>query len=147
MRWSPHVTVAAVVERNNRFLMVRERSEAGKLVYNQPAGHLEENESLIQAVVRETLEETGWQVSPSAVLRVRMFTSPLNQVTYLRTSFVAEAVAHYPDYSLDDVIEEAVWMSEAELREHESELRSDLVLQTIEDYRSGQRFPLELFGN
>lgn len=147
MRWCPHVTVAAVVEQNNRFLMVRERSASGDLVYNQPAGHLQENESLVQAVIRETLEETGWQVSPIAVLRVRMFTSPLNQVTYLRTSFIAQAVAHYPDYPRDGVIDEALWMSETDLIRHEQELRSELVLQTVRDYRTGQRFALDLFGN
>jgi ADP-ribose pyrophosphatase YjhB (NUDIX family) len=105
MRWSPHVTVAAVVERNDRFLMVREKSETGSLVYNQPAGHLQESESLIQAVMRETLEETGWQITPTAVLSLRLYTSPANQITYLRTSFAAEAVAHYPDYAIDPVID------------------------------------------
>ncbi|MGQ9424554.1 NUDIX hydrolase [Gilvimarinus sp. F26214L] len=147
MRWCPHVTVAAVVERQNRFLMVRERSETGQLVYNQPAGHLEEGESLLQAVVRETLEETRWQVSPSAVLSIRMFTSPANQVTYLRTSFVAEPLAHYPEYNIDQGIEEAVWMSEEEIVQKQHELRSELVLQSIRDYRAGKRFPLELLGS
>lgn len=146
MRWSPHVTVAAVVERNSRFLMVREKSEAGSLVYNQPAGHLQESESLVQAVVRETLEETGWQITPTAVLSVRLYTSPVNQVTYLRTSFAADAVAHYPDYAIDPVIEEALWMSEDEIFQCQEQLRSHLVLQAIREYRQGQRFPLELLG-
>jgi ADP-ribose pyrophosphatase YjhB (NUDIX family) len=146
MRWSPHVTVAAVVERNGRFLMVREKSEAGSLVYNQPAGHLQENESLVQAVVRETLEETGWQITPTSVLSMRLYTSPVNQITYLRTSFAAEAVAHYPDYAIDPVIEEALWMSEDEILQRQEQLRSHLVLQAIRDYRKGQRFPLELLG-
>lgn len=146
MRWSPHVTVAAVVQRNGRFLMVREGSETGSLVYNQPAGHLEENEALTQAVIRETLEETGWQVTPSGILSVRLYTSPLNQVSYLRTTFVADAVVHYPDHQLDPAIEEVLWMSEEELVEHEQEMRSELVLQSIRDYQRKQRFPLELLG-
>jgi ADP-ribose pyrophosphatase YjhB (NUDIX family) len=146
MRWSPHVTVAAVVERNGRFLMVREKSETGQMVFNQPAGHLQENESLVQAVVRETLEETGWQISPTAVLSQRLYTSPANQITYLRTSFAADAVAHHPDYELDPVIEEALWMSEEEIFRREKEMRSHLVLQAIRDYRQGWRYPLELLG-
>lgn len=146
MRWSPNVTVAAVVERNGRFLMVREASESGTLVYNQPAGHLEENESLAEAVVREALEETGWQITPTGVLSVRRYKSPHNGVTYLRTTFLANAVAHYPDYRRDPVIEEAVWLTEAELRARSGEMRSELVLQSIDDYRSGKRYPLELFA-
>ncbi|MEX1032581.1 MAG: NUDIX hydrolase [Cellvibrionaceae bacterium] len=145
MRWCPHVTVAAVVERNGRFLMVRERAEAGALVYNQPAGHVQQNESLSQAVVRETLEETGWQVTPTAILSIRMFTSAFNQVTYMRTSFLAEAVAHYPDYDLDSVIDEVCWMREEDIVQHRDQLRSELVLQVIEDYRSDRRFSLDLF--
>lgn len=146
MRWSPHVTVAAVVERNGRFLMVREKSESGQMVYNQPAGHLEENETLVQALKRETMEETGWQVSPTAVLSLRLYTSPSNQVTYLRTSFAAEALAHYPEHALDPAIEEALWMSEEEIFLRENEMRSHLVLEAIRDYRQGRRYPLDLLG-
>lgn len=146
MRWSPHVTVAAVVQRNGRFLMVREKAETGELVYNQPAGHLEEDETLTEAVIRETLEETGWQVTPTGILSVRLYTSPLNQVTYLRTTFAADAVAHYPDYALDPVIDEALWMSEEEILRRTDEMRSELVLQSIRDYQQRQRFPLELLG-
>lgn len=146
MAWQPHITVAAVVERQGRFLMVREASEGGDLVYNQPAGHLEENESLADAVVREALEETGWQISPSAVLSIRRYRSPHNGVTYLRTTFLADAVAHYPDYSRDPAILDAVWLAEAELRERASEMRSTLVLQSIDDYRSGIRYPLDLLA-
>lgn len=147
MRWCPHVTVAAIVEQNGRFLMVRERSETGNLVYNQPAGHLQENETLIQAVVRETLEETGWQITPTAVLNMRMFTSPINQVTYLRTNFIAEPVAHYPDFALDTVIDEALWMSEDDIIRYEGEMRSELVLQAVRDYRNGQSFSLDVLGS
>lgn len=147
MRWYPHVTVAAVVERDGRFLLVREAGEGGKLVYNQPAGHLEENESLIEAVVRETLEETGWQITPTAVLSLRRYKSPQNGVTYLRTTFLADAVAHYPNYRRDPAIEDALWLTEAELKERSNEMRSDLVLESINDYRSGKRYPLELFAD
>lgn len=147
MRWHPHVTVAAVVERNGRFLIVREAAaETGTLVYNQPAGHLEENETLTEAVVREALEETGWQIRPTAVLSLRRYQSPHNGVTYLRTTFLAEAVAHYPDYERDPAITEALWLTEAELRARAHEMRSALVLQSIDDYRSGKRYPLELLA-
>lgn len=146
MSWQPHVTVAAVVERNGRFLMVREASKGGDLVLNQPAGHLEENESLVDAVVREALEETGWQVSPTAVLSIRRYRSPDNGVTYLRTTFLADAVVHYPHYSRDPDILDTLWLTEAELRQRAGEMRSPLVLQSIDDYRSGKRYPLELLA-
>lgn len=146
MCWQPHVTVAAVVEREGRFLMVREASAGGDLVYNQPAGHLEENESLAEAVVREALEETGWEIAPAAVLSIRRYLSPHNGVTYLRTTFLAHAVAHHPDYPRDPDILDALWLTEAELRTRSAEMRSTLVLQSIEDYRSGKRYPLDLLA-
>lgn len=147
MRWHPHVTVAAVVERDGRFLLVRETTRDGKQVYNQPAGHLEENESLIEAVVREALEETGWQINPTAILSLRRYQSPDNGVTYLRTTFLADAVVHHPDYRLDPAIDEVLWLTEAELRDRSEQIRSALVLQSIDDYRSGRRYPLELLAS
>lgn len=146
MVWYPHVTVAAVVERDGKFLLVRERAESGELVYNQPAGHLEENESLLQAVERETLEETGWHITPRAILGLRLYTAPGNGVSYLRCCFIADPLSHDPERTLDEGIEEAVWLSEEEILARREQLRSPLVWEAIADYRRGLRFPLDLLG-
>jgi 8-oxo-dGTP pyrophosphatase MutT (NUDIX family) len=143
MTWTPHVTVATIVERDGRFLLVYENAD-GRQVYNQPAGHLDADETLIEAAVRETLEETGWTVRPTAVLNIRLYESPSNGVTYLRTTFVAEAVSHNPEYRLDDEIIEAVWLTREELAERRDELRSPMTLQVIDDYLAGARYPLEV---
>lgn len=100
MTWAPHVTVATIVERDNRFLMVYEEAD-GKKVYNQPAGHLDPNETLKDAAVRETLEETGWTVSLTGVVGVNLYTAPSNGITYLRTTFIAEALSHDQTRQLD----------------------------------------------
>lgn len=145
MVWFPHVTVAAVVKRDDKFLMVKEKNERGATVYNQPAGHLEENETLIQAMIRETLEETAWNVKPVAVLSFRMYKSPTNKVSYLRTSFIAEAITHNPTLALDEDIDEAVWLSAEEIQT--KKLRSPLVWQAIEEYEKGCRYPLEILAD
>lgn len=141
--WYPHVTVATVVEKNDRFLLVRERVEGQELI-NQPAGHLEPDESLVQAAVRETREETGWLVKPVHLLGLSQYTAPANGVTYIRTSFIAEPVHALADAVLDDGIIEALWLSLAEVRAAQNELRSPMVLQDLELYQQGQQFPLEL---
>ncbi len=141
MQWVPHVTVATVVERDNRFLLVYEESD-GQRVYNQPAGHLDAHESLMQAAVRETLEETGWQVELTHVLGLSQYVSPVNGFTYVRTTFAAKALAALPQAVLDAEIIEPVWLTYEEILARKAELRSPLVLQDIERYRSGVRFPL-----
>jgi 8-oxo-dGTP pyrophosphatase MutT (NUDIX family) len=143
MIWTPHVTVATVVEHDGRFLLVYENAD-GKNVYNQPAGHLDEDETLIDAAVRETLEETGWTVKPTAVLNVRLYESPHNGITYLRTTFIAETVSYNPEARLDDGIIEAVWLTREELEACRDELRSPMTLQVIDDYLAGCRYPLEV---
>jgi len=142
MVWFPHVTVAAVIKRDDNFLMVKEKNEIGVTVYNQPAGHLEENETLIEAMIRETLEETAWEVKPLAVLSFRIYKSPSNNISYLRTTFIAEALVHHPDLTLDEDIDEAVWLSIKEIQT--KNLRSPLVWQAIEEYESGCQYPLEM---
>lgn len=144
MVWYPHVTVAAVVPRDGRFLMVEEREENGDRVYNQPAGHLEEGETLLEAVIRETLEETGWHVDPVAILSVQLYKSPRNQVTYLRTNFLAEPLQPQEAANLDPEILDVHWMTREAIATAREQLRSDLVWQAIERYESGQRYPLEL---
>lgn len=145
MTWAPHATVATIVERDNRFLMVFEESD-GKKVYNQPAGHLDPDESLHEAALRETLEETGWTVKLTGVVGVNLYTAPSNGVTYLRTTFIAEPVSHNPNLSLDTGIIEAVWLSYEELVARKDQLRSPMTLKIVEDYLSGRRFPLEVVG-
>jgi 8-oxo-dGTP pyrophosphatase MutT (NUDIX family) len=145
MPWPPHVTVATIVERDGRFLLVHEEAE-GKQVYNQPAGHLEPNESLIEAAIRETFEETGWRVKPTALLGINLYQAPSNGVTYLRTSFIAEPVIFDREAKLDKEIIEAVWLTYEEILARRDQLRSPMTLQVIEDYRAGKHFPLAVLG-
>lgn len=145
--WKPGATVAAVVEREGRFLFVREHTRQGVRV-NQPAGHLEPGESLEQAVVRETLEETGWRVAPRALVGVYLarFTWPDDgtDVTYLRFAFVCEPLGHDAGRALDAEIIEPVWLTPSEARACAHEHRSRLVLDTLESHLAGHAHPLTL---
>lgn len=145
MTWAPHVTVATIVEQDGRYLMVYEEAE-GKNVYNQPAGHLEPNENLVAAAIRETLEETGWTVTPTALVGINLYEAPSNGVTYLRTTFIANAVSFDADRELDTGIIAAVWLSYDEIVARCAQLRSPMTLQVIDDYRAGKRFSLDLLG-
>lgn len=142
MTWTPHATVAVIVESDQRFLMVEERSQE-RVVFNQPAGHVEENETILDAARREALEETGWRVEPEHFLGLYTYRAPANGVTYYRFCFSARPVRH-ETRDLDDDIIAAHWLSRAELTEHNDQLRSPLVLQCIDDYQSGRRFPLDI---
>jgi len=143
MTWAPHVTVATVVEQDGRFLLVHEHSN-GKTVYNQPAGHLEPGESLIQAAVRETLEETRWQVEPTSLLGIGLYRAPANGVTYLRHTFAARPLQERPDSPLDPDIIEPRWLTRDELLAVKDQWRSPMVMQAVDDYLNGTRYPLEL---
>ena len=143
MRFTPHVTVATIVEDNGRFLMVEELAE-GRAVFNQPAGHLEADESLIQAALRETLEETGWDVELTSVTGIYLYTAPSNDVTYQRVCFIAKALKHHPDYQLDDGILRARWLTRDELMAVRDDWRSELIIRCIDDYLAGFRHSLEL---
>ncbi|HKK55447.1 NUDIX hydrolase [Marinobacter sp.] len=143
MTWTPHATVAVVVEDDRgRFLMVEEHSN-GQIVFNQPAGHVEENERIIDAARREALEETGWEVRPDHFLGLYTYTAPANGVTYYRFCFTATALSRARE-RLDEDIIAAHWLTLAELKARQQQLRSPLVLQCIEDYRNGRRFPLDI---
>ena len=142
MRWKPRVTVAAVVERGGRFLMVEEEAEGG-IVYNQPAGHLEQGESLLDAVVRETREETGWTIRPSAVVGIHQWTSP-GGVDYLRVAFAGMAVGHDPGLTPDEGIRAVLWLTRDEIAVLGGALRSPMVLRCVDDYLAGKRHPLDL---
>lgn len=144
--WKPSVTVAAVIERAGRFLIIEEHTAAG-LRLNQPAGHLDPAESLIDAVVRETMEETAHDFTPTALVGIYLarFLPPgaTEDVTYLRVTFAGTVGADH-GLALDDGIVRVLWMTYDELRACPERHRSELVLQCVEDYRRGQRAPLDL---
>ena len=141
--WAPHVTVAAIIHRDGKFLLVEEKDKvSGKLVINQPAGHLENNESLIDAVVRETLEETCWDFEPKYISGIYRWIHDHGE-TYLRICFVGDAIKEHIELKLDTGIERAIWLTESEVRGH-LKLRSPLVLKSMEDYLAGKAFPLDL---
>lgn len=140
--WRPDVTVAAVVQREQRFLFVAERVR-GDLVINQPAGHLEAGETLTDALIRETLEETRWQVSARALLGVYQWTSPFDGRGFLRFAFAADLATEFPERALDHGIERVLWLTRAELLSCGIRLRSPMVLRCVDDYLAGRRHALD----
>ena len=141
--WKPHATVAAIIERDNRFLMVEETS-SGKTVYNQPAGHLDPNESLVEAAIRETREETAWRFTPQYISGIYRWDQAETKRCFLRVAFVGSCDNYNKDQPLDDGIIQALWLSREALVEKSSQLRSPLVLRCIDDYLQGKKYPLEL---
>jgi ADP-ribose pyrophosphatase YjhB (NUDIX family) len=147
--WQPDVTVATVVVRDGRLLCVEEHSNGGdpgpgKLVLNQPAGHLEPDESLSDAALRETLEETAWDVRLTAFIGAYQWKAPETQRHYLRFAFMAEPVGHHPERDLDTGIVRALWMTPAELLDARERHRSPLVWQVVADCLAGRRQPLSV---
>ena len=142
MGWNPEVTVAAVVEQDGRFLMVEERIK-GRLVLNQPAGHLEDRETLLEAVIRETREETAWRFHPEALVGVYLWRNPVDERSFLRFAFCGTVDDHQPKLPLDIGIVRAVWMSREQLQAQTPRLRSPLVLRCLDDFVRGSRQPLE----
>lgn len=144
-QWAPHATVACVIERDGKYLMVEERDKSsGKMVFNQPAGHLEEGESLGAAALRETLEETGWRVELTAVLSIALHTAPNTGTTYYRTTFLAKPLARVENAILDPDIHAVHWLDYESLLARSARLRSPLALAVIERYRQGISYPLDL---
>jgi len=145
MTWTPHATVAVVVEdAQGRFLMVEEHS-SGRVVFNQPAGHVEEDEAILDAVRREALEETGWEIEPEHFLGLYTYKAPANGVTYYRFCFIGTARQQVTD-ELDRGIIAAHWLSLEDIRQLGDKLRSPLVIQSIEDYRNGRCYPLDVIS-
>ncbi|AVP97650.1 NUDIX hydrolase [Ahniella affigens] len=141
--WRPDVTVAALVERDGAFLFVAERVR-GELVLNQPAGHLEQHETLIEATIREAREETRWTIRPTALLGAYQWQSPEPGLGFLRFTFVADAIAEDLSLSLDQGIEQVLWLRRDELLQCGIKHRSPLVLANVDDYVRGQRHGLDL---
>ena len=137
-----HVTVAAVVERAGRFLLVEERIE-GRAVFNQPAGHLEPGENLLQAVRREMLEETALPFEPRALVGVYQYELPDKHRTYVRFCFTGEVGQAVPGAELDADIIATHWLTRAEIEALGERLRSPMVLRCIQDHQAGQRWPLD----
>ena len=143
MSLRPDLTVAAVVQRDGEFLLVEERVGT-RMVFNQPAGHVERGEQLVKAVIRETLEETAWHFTPESLVGVYFWEQPDKQRTFMRFTFAGHVTDHDSTRRLDRGIERAVWMSYEDIVARTSRLRSPMVLRCIDDYLAGQRFPMEL---
>ena len=147
-RWTPNCTVATLVHNAGKFLLVEEYdklSATDSPVLNQPAGHIEANESLVEAAVRETLEETGWVVEVEAYLGLYINVAP-DGVTYHRHCFIARPISELPDAELDEGILAAHWLTLEELDAAEAagRFRSPMVRPCFDDYLAGKSYPLTL---
>lgn len=146
-RWKPSVTVAAVIERDGRYLLVEEETPEG-LRLNNPAGHLDPGESPEQGVAREALEETAHSFTPTALVGIYLSrfqrASSGEDITYLRFAYGGELGAFDPGRSLDTGIVRTLWMTPDEVRASADRHRSPLVLRCIEDHLAGQRYPMQL---
>ncbi len=140
--WRPHVTVACVVADGDRYLMVEEMVN-GRLAYNQPAGHLDDGESVSAAALRETLEETGWTVQLQHLIGVHQWRSTEHGDAVIRFSFAARGVSHDPQHPLDTDIVRALWLTRGEIAALGERLRSPLVLLSIDAWLAGRRLPLD----
>jgi len=143
--WKPNVTVAAVIERDGKFLLVEEEPEAGSgLFINQPAGHLDPGESIIQGAIRETLEETAYTFVPEFLVGIYHWHSQRVDTTYIRFAFGGRVTHHDPERVLDTGIVRAAWFSLDEVNQMKNRHRSPLVMRCIRDHLAGKRYPLEL---
>lgn len=141
-QWMPHVVAAAIVERDGKFLLVEEHTAEG-LRLNQPAGHWERGETLIDAVRRETLEETAHHVEPTALLGCYTTHYPSKDITYLRFAYICNVTGFDADRALDTGIVRAVWLTPEEIAASLVPHRSPLVMRCMQDYLAGRRFPLD----
>jgi len=146
MNPSLHVTVAAIARSADGYLLVEETIE-GRRVVNQPAGHWEPDETLHQAVVRETREETGWEFTPRGLVGIYQWAHPNGRDTFLRFAFYGQARQPDQARTLDPEIERVLWWTAAEIRAAAVPLRSPQVLRCIEDYENGARFSLDCLNH
>jgi ADP-ribose pyrophosphatase YjhB (NUDIX family) len=137
------VTVAAIVEQDSRFLLVEETTDRGNR-FNQPAGHLEENETITDAVIREMLEETAYDFTPEFLVGIYHWQHPLNRITYLRFAFTGKLGNHHTERTLDDGIIRTVWKNVEQIEQEQAVMRSPQVLLCVQDYLAGKRYPLSL---
>lgn len=145
MIWKPHATVAAIIERDGKYLMVEENAD-DSIVYNQPAGHLDPGEDLVQAAIRETREETAWLFRPEAIVGIYTWDQPGTERTFLRFAFCGQCSDYDENQKLDDGILKALWLSKDELLQQPDKLRSPLVLECINDYQNGKRYSLDVLS-
>ncbi len=143
MVWKPHVTVAAVIERDGKFLLVEEHTSSG-LQFNQPAGHLEESESLIAAVKREVKEETAWHFEPEYLVSIQLWRKKPRSPSFLRCCFAGQCHSHDPNQALDEGVVATHWLTQEEIHNLRHRMRSPLVAIAVEEYLSGQRYPITL---
>lgn len=143
MSQSIHVTVAAIIERDNKYLMVEETS-GGRLVFNQPAGHLEPQESLVDAAIREVQEEAARTFHPEYLIGVYSWVHPRKGHTIIRFTYSGSCSDFDPEQKLDQGIERAIWLPYEALAGMESRLRSPMVMRCIEDYRGNKRYPVDI---
>jgi 8-oxo-dGTP pyrophosphatase MutT (NUDIX family) len=143
MVWKPHVTVAAVVEQQGKFLLVEEHTSEGVL-FNQPAGHMEAGESLLDAVIRETLEESAYHFLPTALVGIYQWHQPLHDRTYLRFAYAGEITGYDAERTLDTGIVRALWLTPEEIKASVNLHRSPLVMDCMQDYMRGVRYPLNV---
>ena len=143
--WKPSVTVAAVIERDGKFLFVQERISSGRLVLNQPAGHLDPGESLADACRREVLEETAHLFEPGALVGIYRWRDPKKDFTFLRFCFRG-TLGGTEKRPLDKEIVALHWLSPGELKQRKAEHRSPLVQQCVDDFLAGNSFPLDVFS-
>ncbi|WP_053981224.1 NUDIX hydrolase [Marinagarivorans algicola] len=151
MSFAPHVTVATIVTQPSAnhetlYLFVKEHAE-GRVVYNQPAGHLENNETLMQAAIRETLEETGCHIAIDALLGISHYVAPSNAQTYIRFTFIGTLLKQNLTAKLDQGIIAAQWLTKAQAIAKQDALRSPLILNDIARYEQGETLPLHTIYN
>ena len=145
MRWTPYVTVAAIIQRDDKFLLVKENIN-NQIVYNQPAGHWEDNETLSEAVIREVMEETAWQFKIEFITGIYQWKHPSLNKTFLRFTFAGTVGNFQPQRKLDKEIIETVWLNLEEIKKLGPQLRSPQVILCIEDYLAGKQFSPDLLS-
>ena len=146
MRWKPRVVVASIIERHGRYLMVEEQID-GIDVISQPSGHIEANEEILHAVSRETLEETAWRFKPSALVSIAHLLNPDTNRIFIRFTFTGDLIEKVQGYEIDADIHAIKWMSYEEIKvKQQPHWRNVLVMQSLDAYRAGYRYPLEIIN-